>query len=826
MSDNFHYRYRLFNQSKTKIMKKILAFTLTILLQLGVTELLQAQTATVTGIVVDNESSPLINATVALYPVGVDSLIEGTATSVNGEYTLEAEPGRYTLKISFLSFQEHNQEIELTEGETLDLETIQLMPTQESLGDLEVQGERSYMEMNFDSRSFNVQDDVTSLGGSALDVLDNVPSITTDFEGNVSLRGNQGVQILINGRPSNLVRNGTDALSSIPSSMIEEVKIITNPSARYSADGTGGIIDIILIDDANLGFNGSVRAEASYPQEYGIGTNLNYQRKQVNWFMNAQVEYGSEPESGSTFQSFSSDTTYAYRELVDTEETEREANINFGADIYLPAEQLITLSTRISLENQTEDRDLNYTDYDPSNDQVYRSISDGWGVVRQTTRDVIEDQRESDFDIRAQYEKTFNDERDHKLVADLDFEFGEEGEEVDFEQFIQQGTGSSVQQRTNGDETYREARLDVDYERGLGDAGKLEAGLRFNYDWQDNDYIVEELQNGEWIRSQENIGAADNFRYLENVNAAYAIFNGELEPFTYQVGLRAENTRIESELDQSGNKSSQNYTNLFPSVFLSYTLNELNSFQASYSRRISRPWSGQLLPFTEIQNEREREIGNPNLKPEFGNSFELGYLRYWETGSVLTSVYYRYRTQVIEDIETTEIINGQPVNVERPFNLASEDAWGVEFSADQDLFEGLQLSGSLNIYQSSREGEFEGVLYTSESESFTSRLRIRWQFLDGWNFQSYLSYRGAQQTTQGRRAGRSFVGTGLSRELMNGRANISLNVRDVFNSRNSDREIIEPNLYRNSQYSWSSRQFRLNFRYNFGGNDNERRGRR
>ena len=827
MSGNFHYRDRLFNKSTfTDTMKKIFVSILIIILQLGFTELTKAQTATVTGTVIDDETNPLINATVALYQPGSDSIIKGTATAVDGTFTLEAEAGTYNLEVSFLSFQEYSQQIELTAGETLQLETIQLTPTQESLGDLEVQGERSYMEMNFDSRSFNVQDDITSLGGSALDVLDNVPSITTDFEGNVSLRGNQGVQILINGRPSNLVRNGTDALSSIPSSMIEEVKIITNPSARYSADGTGGIIDIILIDDANLGFNGSVRAEASYPQEYGIGTNLNYQRNTVNWFMNAQIEYGNEPESGRTFQSYSSDTTYAYRELNDTDETEREGNINFGADIYLPAEQLLTLSTRISLENQTEDRDLNYVDYDPTDDRVYQSIFDDWGIVRETTRDVIEEQRESDFDIRAQYEKTFNEDRDHKLVADLDFEFGEEGEEVDFEQFVQQGTGNSIQQRTNGDETYREARLDIDYEQSLKEIGKLEAGLRFNYDWQDNDYIVEELQNGEWVRSPENIGAADNFQYVENVNAAYAIFNGELEPFTYQIGLRAENTRIESDLDQSGNTSSQNYTNLFPSVFLSYTLNELNSFQASYSRRISRPWSGWLLPFTEIENEREREIGNPDLKPEFGNSFELGYLRYWETGSVLTSVYYRYRTQVIEDIETTEIINGQPVNVERPFNLASEDAWGVEFSADQELFDGLQLSGSLNIYQSNREGEFEGVLYTSESETFTSRLRIRWQFLDGWNFQSYLSYRGAEQTTQGRRAGRSFVGTGLSKELMGGRANISLNIRDLFNSRNSDREIIEPTYYRNSEYSWSSRQFRVNFRYNFGGNnDNGRRGR-
>jgi len=669
------------------------------------------------------------------------------------------------------------------------------------------------MEMNFDSRSFNVQKDITNLGGSALDVLDNVPSISTDFEGNVSLRGNQGVQILINGRPSNLVRNGTDALSSITSGLIEEVKIITNPSARYSANGTGGIIDIILVNGADLGFNGGVRVNAGYPQDYGIGANLNYQKKKVNWFLNTQIEYQKSPESGNTFQSFSDDTTYAYSETNNTDEIEKEASIDLGADIFLDNDQIITVSTRVNLEDQTEDRVIEYIDYNPSNNQVYQSPSNDWAIVQQNNRNVLEKEIESDFDIRAQYEKIFKKNRDHKLTADIDFEFGEESGDINFDQVVQQGSGSEIQQRTNSDEVYRETRIDIDYQQPLGEEGKLEAGFRFNKDWQDNDYLVEELQNGNWVRSSENIGPADNFIYTENINAGYFTYSGELSSFTYQLGLRAENTQISSELDQSGSKSTQNYTNLFPSAFLSYTINELNSVQASYSRRISRPWSGQLLPFVEIENERNREVGNPDLKPEFGNSFELGYLRYWDTGSVLTSFYYRYRTQVIEDVSTIE--NG--ITTEVPINLATEDAWGVEFSADQDLFDGLQLSGSLNIYQSNREGEYLNQLYTSETETFTSRIRVRWRFLNGWNFQSYISYRGAQETTQGRRAGRSFVGSGISKELMDGKANISFNVRDLFNSRNSDREIIQPFSYTNSNYSWSSRAFRLNFQYNFGG---------
>lgn len=773
-----------------------------------------AQNAQITGQVLDDESEPLINATVAVYDEDdPETPISGTVTNVQGNFSLQVEPDNYLLRITFLSFEDYEQMIELEEGYELDLGTIQLQPAQSELGEVEVQGQRSYMEMNFDSRTFNVEEDVTSLGGSALDVLDNVPSITTDFEGNVSLRGNQGVQILINGRPSNLVRNGTDALSSIPAGLIEEVKIITNPSARYSANGTGGIIDIILVDDAELGLNGSVRLNTGIPQDHSVGVNLNYQRKSINWFMNTQFEYEKEPRSSRTFQSFSADTTFAYSESSDWDEQQIEGSIDLGADIFLPAYQILTVEGRLNLETSDEDRMVNYIDYDPLNDEVYRSVKNSWPVIAESIREVNDEQNESDYEARIQYEKKFGGNDDHMLTADADFEWGIEDENSLLDQRIVAGSGTEERQRTFGNENYRELRVDVDYERSIRENGKFEAGFRFNYETEDSDYLVEEFVNGAWVEASEEFGATDNFEYLENVNAAYAIYSGELKPFTYQVGLRAENTRIETKLTNSGQGSDQNYLDLFPSLFLSYSLNEQNSVQVSYSRRISRPRSWYLLPYTEITDNRNRRTGNPDLKPEFGDSYEVGYLRYWETGSLLTSFYYRHRTQMIERVS---IIEDNGITTRTPINLATEDAWGIELSADQDITENLQLSGSLNLYQSESEGEFQGVAYSSESDNFTSRLRVRWTFLNHWNFQSYFYYRGASSTTQGRRPSRSFVGSGLSRKLLNEKATISINVRDLFNTRNGDREIIEPFTYTKSENSWSSRTIRVNFRYNFG----------
>lgn len=810
---------REMKNDKVETMKKSAAiFTIFILIGIGLPASGFAQSssdakAEITGLVEDTDGTPIPNATVAIYNQEESEIITGTSTEEDGGFSLMIEPGTYVLRISYVSYRTYRSNIDLSAGEIMELETVTLQNEGAVMDELIVEGEQSYMQMNFDSRSFNVGNDITSLGGSALDVLDNVPSITVDYEGNVALRGNSGVQVLINGRPSSLVRNGTEALSSIPSNVIEEVEIITNPSARYSAEGTGGIINIKLMDDVTLGLNGSVQANTGYPQDHGLGANLNYHKNNINWFGNFEIEYENDPGSGSTFQSFSGDTTYAYRESSESDETQKEGSAYFGADFFLPANQVLTLSSRISLENEEEDSDVRYTDYDPGDSGVYRDVSDSWDIMQRINRNDVQENRENDFDVRLQYENRFEGS-DHRLTADADFEFGQQDENSNLIERIEAGEGNPLNQRTFSDEQYREMRFDTDYERPLGNNGRLEAGMRLNFDWMDNDYTIEEQQNGQWVVPENNLGVSDNFTFFENVNAVYTTLSGETGKFTYQAGVRAENTRIQTELDRTGEGSDQNYLDLFPSVFLSYTLNEKNSFQVSYSRRIDRPWSRMLLPFTEISDTRNRRVGNPELKPEFGNSFELGYLRYWDTGSVLSSVYYRHRTEVIERVST---IDGQGITTTRPINLASEDSWGVEFSADQELFRNLQLSGSLNIFQSDREGEYRDQIYTSSTGRVTGRLRVRWSFLDSWNFQSFLNYQSSQQTTQGNEGGSMFVGSGISKELLNNRATLSLNVRDLFNSRQYDGEIINPNSYTDSNYQWSTRAFRLNFRYNFGG---------
>ncbi|MDR9409904.1 MAG: TonB-dependent receptor, partial [Balneolaceae bacterium] len=529
--------------------------------------------AEVIGTIQDSDGSPVPNATVAIYNQAQSEILTGTSSLEDGSFSLKVDPGSYVLQVSYISYRTYRTNLDLSAGETTDIENVTLQNQEAMLDEVIVEGEQSYMQMNFDSRSFNVGKDITSLGGSALDVLDNVPSITVDYEGNVALRGNSGVQVLINGRPSSLVRNGTEALNSIPSNVIEEVEIITNPSARYSAEGTGGIINIKLVDDVTLGFNGSVQANTGYPQDHALGANLNYHKNNINWFGNFEIEYENDPASGSTFQSFNGDTTYAYREITEQDETEREGSAYVGADFYLPANQILTFSTRISLENEEEDSDVRYTDYSPDEPGVYRNVFESWDILQRVNRDDIEENRENDFDVRLQYENRF-DGSEHRLTADADFEFGTEDQNSNLIQLVQTGDVNPLNQRTFSDEKYREMRFDTDYERPLGRNGRLEAGMRLNFDWMDNDYVIEEQQNGFWVTPDSNLGISDNFTYYENVNAVYTTVAGENGKFSYQLGVRAENTRIQTELDRTGEGSDQNYLDLFPSAFLSYTLDE------------------------------------------------------------------------------------------------------------------------------------------------------------------------------------------------------------------------------------------------------------
>lgn len=673
--------------------------------------------ALIRGRVQDQQGSPVPSATIALYDSTGMVLITGTASGPEGEFTLRTAPGSWMLQISFVSHSPYRTGLELAPGEEHDLGTVTLPEVSTQLDEVVVEGERSMLQMNFDSRVFTVGEDITSMGGNALDVLDRVPSVATDFEGNISLRGSEGVQILINGRPSSLVRGGGESLRSIPAELIERVEVITNPSARYPAQGSGGIINIILKENVRLGFNGSVAANTGIPQDHGITGLFNWQEGSINWFMQLDSEYESRPGGGDLFQRFSSpDTSYIYREQIRADDSELEGRMRGGAEIWLPADQHLRATLGVQLEGGENRSNGDYTDYRTESCPRMACLpSDNLEVARLTDRKEWQEERESEQEYRLEYENRFGP--DHRLTVDLD------------------------------------------YERG-----------------------------GEW------------------------------EEALLRESLPGSPAGMSSRLDLTDHQTSVEYLHLFPALFLTWQLNEGNSLQASYSRRVQRPWARMLLPFPASTDSRSYSRGNPQLRPEFSNSFDTGWMRYWETGSVLASLYYRYRTGVFEQITGQENdAQGNLVTVRFPINLSTEQAWGLELTGEQEITRQLQLSAGINLFRSRSRGNHEGQELFSQSDLFQGRMQIRWRFLRGWNFHSSLRYLGPRESVQGRRPARSFIDLGLSRELIPRTLILSLSVRDLLDSRRQEMVVEDEFFFSERMFHGTTRSVRLTLRYQFGG---------
>jgi len=779
-----------------KILRRSL-FTLLIAAGMAVPSAI-AQEAQISGTVKATKGKALPYASVAVYDSATSQQqpITGTASDSSGHFSINLPPGNYTLKITFLSFKPYLRNVTLGTGESKSLGVIHLSSTKQSMREMEVKGKRSQMELSFSKRVFQVGQDITAIGGSALDVLNNVPSLTTDFKGNVSLRGSNSVRILINGKPSSIYKNGSRALQSLSADMIKEVQVITNPSAKYSAEGSAGIINIILKKKQHHGFHGSASFMQRHPEATQLSTNLNYRSGIINWFFNGSVAHAEDPAHSRTFQRYSSaDTSYIYRAFNNGNETDYHGNFKFGADLHLPGGQILTASTLWHFENKNDYWHGAYIDSTFSGtfmDRIARHNHIGGG--------------ESSDETTLNYKNPLGG-KNHKLTASVKYGFHNHKELPHIREVnLQQISDTLYHNITNSDNGHF-LRVNAEFVYPVADSGKVDMGVRSSHVWQANNYVTRQRQNqGPW---QTLPAYSNNYNFYTYTNAAYVTLSSYWKALSYQLGLRAEQYHIRTYLDANSRKSKQTYLNLFPSLFLTYKFNSQQSLQISYSRRISRPGARLLLPTTSYSDSRSRFTGNPSLKPEYANAFETEFLQYWNTGSLLTSVYYRHRTGVIRRIQH---LNNQGIMQTTPFNLSKEEAWGIEINAEKDVTDNLSLSGSANLYRSNSEGVYQGTKYHTSTNRLTSQFQIKWQIWEGVKFQTSIRYDGPAKTIQGHRSSTTFVNAAISKKLFNGNATVSLNSEDLFNTRREEHTINNPNYFSRQKY-WEPSGIRLNFTY-------------
>jgi outer membrane receptor protein involved in Fe transport len=761
-----------------------------------------------TGKVLDEAGIGVPYANVMIY-TSDSTFKNGAATDVDGNFTLHTNPGQYYLKISFLSYETKFVSNIFVTAEPKELGSFTLKSGSETLGEVFIEAERPQMELKLDKRVFNVDKDMSNKGASASDILDNIPSVTVDVEGNVSLRGSGNVRILIDGKPSGLTGiSSNDALRLLQGDLVEKIEIITNPSARYDAEGEVGIINIILKKEKQKGLNGTFNANVGYPDNYGASFNLNARTKKANFFTSYGVRYRDRPGSGASTQNFFyDDTAFSYDRTRTHSRAGTSHNFRLGTDLDLTKKSTLTLSGMYKFADGSNDASLIYTDFDVNNVQTQ--------VV---TRTEDEFEGEDNTEIALNFRKTFKKE-EQLFTFDAKWMDGGETELADLLEISDDLTVPSLAQRTSSIEADGRWLFQTDYIHPLGKEGKFETGAKAQLRTLDTEYKVEE-QNSD--ASWYVLPAYDNrVIYDENIYAAYAMAGNKSGNFSYQGGLRAEYSDITTYQRETDSTNNRKYLNLFPSAHLSYELKENSFVQLSYSRRVSRPRHWWLMPFFGLADNRNYFSGNPDLNPEYTHSLETGYLKQWDRGSLLSSVYYRHTIGVMERMLTSDSVG---FTVLFPVNLGVEDSYGIEFSGSFEPTKWWSMNGSYNFYRAIREGSYLDQDFSRDTWAWNGRISSKWTFKRKFSCQTSFNYRSKQITTQGKSLASYNWDAGFALDIFKGDGTLTFSAKDILNTRKRRHETYGDTWSNISEFQWRSRQFTLSLSYRL--NQKKEKGRK
>lgn len=755
------------------------------------------------GKVIDKSSSRALEyATVMIFQSSDSSFVTGGITGANGSFEIKLKPGQYDVAVQFLAYGTIRvSNIAVERGQQLlDLGELMIAPDATNLNEIEVIAEKSQVEMSLDKRVFNVGKDISSKAGNAMEVLQNIPSVTVDIEGNISLRGDEGVRVLIDGRMSGLAGiNSRDALRSLQADMIERVEIVTNPSVRYDASGTSGIINIVLRKDRRQGFNGSVDASTGYPLQAGIGLSANYRKNKWNLFANYALNYNERIGSGDLLKELNTSALYTTKQARDRHRTGYSNTIRLGADYNINPLNMLTFSLMYRYSDQTNTSTISYHDF---TDNVLTGNSER-----------VDNEQETDpnLEYALNYKKQFK-RKDQLLTASLQYFDNSEVEQSKITETFYMSPApvlpDPVYQKSKNSEVENNVQLQADYFHPFTGKAKLETGLKLESRTIGNDYAVSERDSlGDYVAIAE---FTNRFEYKENILAAYLLFGNDAGRYSYQVGLRAEYSDINTLLKETNESNSQNYFDFFPSAHFTWKLTEKDNLQLSYSRRIRRPDFGQLNPFRSYTDNRYIWTGNPGLKPVYTDSYELGYLRYWDKSSFNATAYYRYSTDVFQRIET---LDSTGITYVRPENFASSDAYGLELIGAVFPFKWWSLNANLNFFRTITDGEANDIVYHTDYYSWTGRINNRMTITKGFDLQLAGNYQASMDTPQGKRLPSWFIDLGLSKEVLKGKGTLTLNVKDLFGTRTHSFETFGENYYTRSEFRWNSTVVTLNLNY-------------
>ena len=770
----------------------------------------------ITGNVNDSETSqPLEYATISLVNERFPDRIQGGITDAKGNFDIEIFPGKYNVTIEYIGFEKitlENKEIR----ETTSLGNFALTINSESLEEVELIGERTEVEIRLDKRVYNVGRDITVRGGSVTDVMDNIPAVSVDVEGNISLRGNDNVRILINGKPSGLVGlSGPAALRQLPAESIEKVEVVTSPSARYEASGTAGILNIILKKDELIGFNATFIANAGIPENLGGTATLNWRTKKLNIF--STTTYRDQKSlGGGIFNSeyFNGDlpSTFA-NETRDYDRVRKNYFINLGAEYYFNDKTSLTISGFVRDSNNTSDASTEIDDLNANGD-----------ILKTVSRLQEEAEEDNSSQLTANFTKKFNDDG-HELVAEIQLQKSAEDEFADI-------TNSDSPSETAGTlESQTRNLFQLDYVWPIDKNTQFEFGYRGDFSSQENDYEIAIFKNGEFVRDTD---LSNVLLFEQNINALYTQFGKKINKFSYLVGLRMENTNIVIDQKTTNDFKEKKYTNFFPTLNLSYEFSEEENITLGFSRRIRRPRSWSLNPFPSRSSVTFFRQGNPDLDPSYSSTFDFGYLKRWEKFTFNGSAYYQKATQVITRITeaTGEVVRvSEDPLIEIPslratsINLAENNRIGTEFTLTYAPSRKFRLSGNFNIFNSETIGNYNNQVFDAEIVSWFARINGNVTLPKGWTAQLRGFYRGPNATAQNRSKGFFVLSGAINKDVLKKKGTLSFNASDLLNSRRFRNTTTTERFINYFEFQWRRPSYVMTFTYKINERKNDRRRR-
>ena len=776
------------------------------------------QRYTISASIQDKNSGDFLPfATITLRNPANNKLIGGAVSDERGKAIIQSSVSNVEIQVDYVGFET----LIFTKvlSKRTDLGSLQLTPKENQLTGIDLVGRRSDVEIRLDKRVYNVGQNLNAKGTNVSDVLENIPSLSLDLEGNLELRGSTNVRILIDGKPSGLVGlNGITALADLPAESIERVEVITAPSARYQAEGSSGIVNIILAKNTLKGLNGVFNVSGGKFDSYGANASLNYKVGKFNFFTNSG--YGDNTNLGGAYQENTYMPVGTYDKFYEIRSFDRRrvgSNVNLGVDINLAQKTKFTFSYVIN------DRD---GDDITSNQQNHTLL--GEDKTRSLRSEV-----EKDKDVSKQLSFSLThkfDEVGHKLDVTIQTERIIEDEFSDLQtQTFLPSNSLSLLEENNTEERKKQFLAQLDYVWPIDKNTQFEAGYRSTNEKQDTGFtVLNEIAGGTMVVDE---GLTNFLDYEQTIHAVYSQFGKKWNGFSFLAGLRYEHTDwtvIQKTTSEEGNNI---FDGLFPTLNIGVEFSETSNLTFGYNRRLSRPGARGLNPFRSRASETSFFQGNPNLRPSYSDGFDLGFLKQFKKFSLNSSIYFTrtYEPRQRITVESGEFVevNGENTAVIKrfPVNFGSQDRLGFEANSAIRWSTKWRTNISFNIFKSIDKGTYENLVLDNENESwsgnFRNNLKLPWEI----NTQVNVWYVGPQESAYGNRKGFGGVSLGLSKDILNDNATINLNFNDVFNNSIYRWNTFTESISTVAEYQRRKPYYKLTFTYRFRQEkDRQRRG--